>query len=126
MQYKCFLKIKNTINIYMGNIRLNTLTEPEKALARFKYSDLHLDLKIGYTDRNELLKQSEKKDLVADYDYGAIKNSLFNLFTTIPGRQPLTMRMYMGTTVPLVQATVTHFALKSLLLHLPAWPARPK
>ena len=77
------------INIYMAVIKLNTLKEPKKSLSTFTYSDIHLDIEMFYTKNNELLKQTEVRDLALSYDYGAIKNSLFNLFTTIPGQKLL-------------------------------------
>jgi phage baseplate assembly protein W len=73
----------------MASIKLNSLQEPKKPISSYTYSDLYLDLKMGYTKNNELLKQSEVKDLTLSYDYGAIKNSLFNLFTTVPGQKIL-------------------------------------
>ena len=73
----------------MASIKLNSILQPKKTLSTFTYSDLHLDLKMNYTKNNELLKQSEAKDLTLSYDYGAIKNSLYNLFTTIPGQKLL-------------------------------------
>ena len=73
----------------MATIKLQTLNEPKKLTAGYTYSDLHLDLVYSYTRNNELLRQREIKDIVADYDYAAIKNSIFNIFTTIPGQKIL-------------------------------------
>jgi phage baseplate assembly protein W len=73
----------------MANIKLQSLQQQKKPISTFTYSDLHLDLLFGYTKNNELLKQTEVTDLLLDYDYAAIKNSLFNLFTTIPGQKLL-------------------------------------
>jgi phage baseplate assembly protein W len=73
----------------MASIKLNSIQQPKKPISTYTYSDLYLDLKMNYTKSNELLKQSEVKDLTVSCDYGAIKNSLFNLFTTVPGQKLL-------------------------------------
>jgi len=53
------------------------------------YIDLELDLKIDYTRNSSLNNINEQKDIRADYDINAIKNSIFNIFTTIPGQKIL-------------------------------------
>jgi phage baseplate assembly protein W len=73
----------------MATIKLQTLTEPEKLTTGYTYNDVHLDLKYSFTRNNELLRQKEIKDIVTDYDYAAIRNSIFNIFTTIPGQKVL-------------------------------------
>lgn len=73
----------------MATLKLQSIAEPKKPLSQFTYSDLKLDLELQYTDNNELLKQSEIKDLLLSYDYDAIRNSLYNIFTTIPGQKIL-------------------------------------
>lgn len=82
----------------MATIKLNSLAEkPTKTNKGYTYSDLHLDftpvyltpLYGSYTQHNELLKDAEIIDIVADYDLGAIKNSIKNLFLTIPGQKIL-------------------------------------
>lgn len=55
----------------------------------FIYSDLEFDLKIDYTKTNSLNNIKEQKDLRIDYDLNAIKNSIYNIFTTIPGQKIL-------------------------------------
>lgn len=47
------------------------------------YIDLELDLIVNYTNSKELKGIQEQKDIRADYDSNAIKNSLYNLFTTM-------------------------------------------
>lgn len=59
-------------------------TERESA-----YTDLELDLLIDYTKNNSLYNISEQKDIRADYDINAIKNSMYNIFTTMPGQKIL-------------------------------------
>jgi phage baseplate assembly protein W len=53
------------------------------------YIDLEVDLEIDYTKTNPLYNIKEQKDIVADYDIKAIKNSIFNIFTTMPGQKIL-------------------------------------
>jgi phage baseplate assembly protein W len=53
------------------------------------YIDLELDLKINYSRNSSLNNINEQKDIRADYDINAIKNSIFNIFTTIPGQKIL-------------------------------------
>jgi phage baseplate assembly protein W len=55
----------------------------------FTYSDLHLDIEYKYLVNNELHKIPEISDVVVDYDLGAIRNSLINLFLTMPGQKIL-------------------------------------
>jgi phage baseplate assembly protein W len=53
------------------------------------YTDIEIDLKVDYTKTSPLNNFKEQKDIVADYDVNAIKNSIFNIFTTIPGQKLL-------------------------------------
>ncbi len=64
---------------------LNRLPKPRN----YTYTDLEVDLKIDYTKTNPLNNFRERKDIIADYDLGAIKNSIFNIFTTMPGQKIL-------------------------------------
>ena len=82
----------------MATIKLNSLSErPTRSNKGYTYSDLHLDFAPifydppygSYTQHDELLKNPEIVDIVADYDLGAIKNSFLNLFLTIPGQKIL-------------------------------------
>ena len=73
----------------MATIKVQSLAEPKKAKSNFTYTDLKLDLEIDYTQNNEFLKNKEIKDLKIDYDYAAIRNSIYNLFTTTPGQRIL-------------------------------------
>lgn len=52
------------------------------------YTDLHLDLTIDKNLGNGL-NSVEAKDIVADYDSNAIRNSLYNIFTTKKGQKLL-------------------------------------
>ena len=73
----------------MATIKVQSIAEPSKTESDFLYTDLRLDLQLDYTRNNEFLKRKEIKDLKIDYDYAAVKNSIFNLFTTIPGQRIL-------------------------------------
>ena len=82
----------------MASIKLNSLIQkPTKSNAGYTYNDLHLDFTPVYysppygsfTQNNELLHPQEIVDIVADYDLGAIANSIRNLFSTIPGQKIL-------------------------------------
>ena len=73
----------------MATIKVNTVREPVKSSTRFTYTDLKLDLEFDFTRNNEFLKRREIRDLRIDYDYAAIRNSIYNLFNTIPGQKIL-------------------------------------
>lgn len=73
----------------MANISINSLKKTDKTEQGFTYSDLKLDLQFNYTINNELLKNKEIKDSINSFDYDAIKNSIVNIFTTIPGQKLL-------------------------------------
>lgn len=53
------------------------------------YTDISLDLKVGSATKPTLFSKNVVQDVVVDYDIEAIKNSIFNLFTTIPGQKIL-------------------------------------
>lgn len=55
----------------------------------YTYKDLEFDLDISYTKSNSLNSYKEQKDISGDLDVSAIKNSIFNIFTTIPGQKIL-------------------------------------
>lgn len=71
----------------MGAIVVNTLTS--KKSKKPVYTDLKLDLKLNYVYDPRLESKDTIKDIEAAYDIEAIKNSLKNLFTTIPGQKIL-------------------------------------
>jgi len=73
----------------VATIKVESIAEPSKTNSDFTYTDLKLDLEFDYTRNNEFLKRKEVRDLKIDYDYAAIRNSIFNLFTTIPGQRIL-------------------------------------
>jgi phage baseplate assembly protein W len=73
----------------VATIKINSVAEQTKSQSKFTYTDLKLDLEFNYTKNNELLKNKEIKDLSIDYDYSAIRNSIFNLISTTPGQRIL-------------------------------------
>jgi phage baseplate assembly protein W len=53
------------------------------------YTDIKLDLLPGSVKSAALFSKNSVNDLVASYDIDAIKNSIYNLFTTVPGQKIL-------------------------------------
>lgn len=82
----------------MASINVTSIKKPEETYQGFTYSDIKLDLTFNYTVDNELLKKHVIKDSVSSLDYDAIKNSLFNLFTTVPGQKILNPEYGMNLT----------------------------
>ena len=73
----------------MGKIILNRLPQKVNAGKTYLYADLHLDLQEKYNTSSKLFENQEINDLKVDYDIDAVKNSLYNLFTTTPGEKIL-------------------------------------
>ena len=73
----------------MATIKIESVAQLDKSQSSFTYTDLKLDLEFDYTKNNELLKRKEIKDIKIDYDYAAIRNSIFNLLNTVPGQRIL-------------------------------------
>ena len=73
----------------MATIVLQSLAKSTTETQQFTYSDLHLDLQYQYLINNELRRTPEITDLTVDYDLGAIRNSIINMFLTIPGQKIL-------------------------------------
>jgi len=73
----------------MGKIILNRLPQKTNAGKSYLYADLHLDLEEKYITSSNLFQNSEINDFKVDYDIDAVKNSLYNLFTTTPGEKIL-------------------------------------
>jgi phage baseplate assembly protein W len=84
----------------MAAIYLDNLVNPQKVQSRFTnianepdpsayvYRDLHLDLSYIKNIGNGLTSVNSN-DVVADYDIFAIRNSIYNIFTTKPGEKIL-------------------------------------
>lgn len=57
--------------------------------ANIVYRDLHLDIEKLYTNNDELHKINEITDIVTDVNSKAIKNSIYNILSTMPGQKIL-------------------------------------
>ena len=73
----------------MGKIVLGTLPQLKNRKGPYLYTDLHLDLEVSNNINNFLYQENEIKDIKLDNDLDALKNSLYNLFTTTPGEKIL-------------------------------------
>ena len=62
----------------MPSLTFTGLQKVQLTTKNYTYSDLHLDV------TNPIVK-----DIVADYDENAIRNSIYNLFNTVPGQNLL-------------------------------------
>lgn len=71
----------------MASIVIDTLKIRDKD--KPIYTDLQLDLKNNYINNPRLESKNVVKDIKASYDIDAIKNSLLNLFVTVPGQKIL-------------------------------------
>jgi phage baseplate assembly protein W len=56
---------------------------------KFIYKDLNLDLKLDYILEPTVNSKKTIRDITASEDVEAVKNSIFNLFTTMPGQKIL-------------------------------------
>lgn len=68
----------------MANVNI-VFPKTNKTNDAYTYADLHLDLELQQLVTNEAAKNTQQQDIVADYDLGAIRNSIVNLFLTSPG-----------------------------------------
>ena len=73
----------------MANYKITTLNSVNLTDNKYIYKDIALDFKMGYSNNGQFYKNKEVKDLVADVDYKAVKNSIFNLFNTNLGERIL-------------------------------------
>lgn len=71
----------------MAAIKITSLSPTLSS--RVLFNDLRLDLETNYTKNTQLLKKKEIKDIQNSENIDAIKNSIFNLFTTMPGQKIL-------------------------------------
>lgn len=76
------------INNFMASVVIDTLKISEKG-STFIYRDISLDLKTSYNTESTVNSKKVVKDLVVSEDIEAVKNSIFNLFTTMPGQKIL-------------------------------------
>lgn len=74
----------------MGNINLSQLTNTNiSTSSRYKYADLQLDINSNNVRTDYLNATNTNNDLQAEYDLGAIKDSIRNIFITFPGQKLL-------------------------------------
>lgn len=62
----------------MPSLNFNVLSKPNVTNTTYTYSDVHLDF-----------SNPVERDIKADYDEAAIRNSIVNLFNTLPGQNLL-------------------------------------
>jgi len=81
--------------IYIDNlVKPREVNSPNNYLSKetipnqYVYTDLHLDLTIDKNVGNGL-NPVQSKDITVDYDSNAIRNSLYNIFTTRKGQKIL-------------------------------------
>ena len=67
----------------MAAIKITALSTAVPTTSAYVYKDIQLDL-------IESTAKSDRSDLVANYDYNAVRQSLSNLFNTNPGERILT------------------------------------
>ena len=72
----------------MPSIKLDNLTT-QRDSAQFMFKDISLDLEEDIILTGALYREKSVTDIKASIDEGAIKNSLVNLFTTMPGQKLL-------------------------------------
>jgi phage baseplate assembly protein W len=80
--------LDNLINPRQTNSSANTPSK-ESVSTEAIYTDLHLDLVIS-KNVGVGLNAHDSNDIEIDEDVAAIKNSLYNIFSTIPGQKLLT------------------------------------
>lgn len=76
------------INNFMASVVIDTLNVKKKTNQPI-YKDIRLDLNIGFEREARLHSKNTVMDIQASNDVHAVKNSLYNLFTTIPGQKIL-------------------------------------
>lgn len=98
----------------MGSITFNNLKPLSKNVQSYTYTDLFLDIQeepIGISG-NYLEVRGSGRDIKIAYDLNAIRNSLTNLFNTIPGERFLLpdygsdLRRYLFEPVTDMQGTI--------------------
>ena len=73
----------------MASVKISGLPEPRVQNNAFTYADLRLDLQKKYLIKDNFKQIPEINDLILDYDLNAIKNSIRNIFNTVPGEKIL-------------------------------------
>lgn len=73
----------------MSKLVLDNIPRINDITVDYLYSDLHLDLVSKYSITDSFNNNGQINDFKVDYDYDAIRNSIYNLFTTSPGQKLL-------------------------------------
>jgi len=71
----------------MGSVILNNLKNNDKVSPDYTYVDLHLDLAEAVVPTDASERAPISKDIKVDLDEAAIRNSIINIFNTIPGER---------------------------------------
>jgi len=71
----------------MGSLKLDNLKNTEKVDIGYTYVDLHLDIEEQKVPTRLTNDRIQGKDIRVDFDVDAIKNSLNNIFNTVPGER---------------------------------------
>jgi phage baseplate assembly protein W len=73
----------------MGSINLTEFAKKENKLSSkpYTYVDLTLDLEPNFINNELIAVKKTYRDIKVSYDEFAIKNSLINIFNTIPGQR---------------------------------------
>lgn len=73
----------------MGKITITGLPQVADPDKNYIFKDIHLDLQVKYLINGNFNQKLEIRDFLSDFDLNAIKNSLRNLFLTMPGQKIL-------------------------------------
>ena len=71
----------------MGSIVFTDLKNTGKTDSGYTYTDLHLDVMEANVYTNSGKRVIKSRDIRVDYDEEAIRNSIVNIFTTMPGQR---------------------------------------
>jgi len=71
----------------MASINFNNLRNIFKGDKDYTFSDIHLDIKQNVVKTGDSRTAPYRKDIAADYDESAIRNSIINIFNTSPGER---------------------------------------
>lgn len=76
----------------MSSIIFSDLKQVDKVSTDYTFVDLHLDIEEARVRQDGLENLAISNDIKVDWDERAIKNSLINIFNTIPGERFLIPR----------------------------------
>lgn len=74
----------------MASINFNNLRNVSKNVQKYTYTDIYLDFQEDLSSSANFVQTiGTGRDMKVAYDLNAIKNSLVNLFSTVPGQRYL-------------------------------------